>query len=480
MCHMLVILYVFDALRADHLSCYGYGRKTTPNIDDFSEDSVLFANAFTQSTWTRTSAASMLSSKYPRQIGVSHVEDAIPTGVVCLPGIMQRLGYSTKGVSGMVNVCSVFGFDEGFDEFVDLFELPSKVADPKGKSTMVSEKAKWSGQEEVVFPRASDVNSFLSKWIGENGANDMFLFAWTMDTHIPFNPPRGWRVFGESKGQDGITRKDLRGSWNKEKRERVIDLYDDEILYADSCFGVFLQHLKKLGRYDDSLIFVTSDHGQLFLEHGEVGHGHIPYDEVIRVPLIVKFPNSRFKGKNQQLVQLIDVFPTILEILEADRFTETLDLEGRSVIPLLEKKVESINRYVYSDTHFSELQATFYSIRSLRWKYIHVVPPRLNLSFLGEFFKHLITPQNALELLSSPEYFIHRVAKKDREFLFDLSKDRPEANNIAGEDENQLLIFRRELQRWRALQENRDIRGRKVELSDAEKMKARLRELGYL
>jgi len=462
------------------MSCYGYGRKTTPNIDDLSEDSVLFANAFAQSTWTRTSAASMLSSKYPRQIGVSHVEDAIPAGVVCLPEIMQKLGYLTKGISGMVNVCSLFGFGDGFDEFVDLFELPSEVADPKGKSTLVSEKAKWSGQEEVVFPRASDVNSFLSKWIEENRANDVFMFAWTMDTHIPFNPPRCWRVFGESNGSDGITRKDLRDSWNEEKRERVIDLYDDEILYADSCLGAFVQHLKKLGRYDNSLIFVTSDHGQLFLEHGEIGHGSIPYDEVIRVPLIVKFPHSSFKGKNQELVQLIDVFPTIMETLGADNFTETLGLEGRSIVPLLEKKVESINRYVYSDTRFSELQATFFSIRSLRWKYIRVDPPRPNLSLIRELFKHLITPQNVLELLSSPEYFIHRVAKKDREFLFDLSEDRLEANNIAGEDKNQLLIFRKELQRWLALQEDKDIGSKRVEISDAKKIEARLKELGYL
>ncbi len=477
---MLVILYVFDALRADHMSCYGYGRKTTPNIDNLSEDSVLFANAFAQSTWTRTSAASMLSSRYPRRIGVSHVEDAIPAGVVCLPEIMQKLGYLTKGVSGIVNVGSLFGFDYGFDEFVDLFELPYEVADPKGKSTMISEKAKWRGQERVVFPRASDVNSFLSRWVEEKSADDMFMFAWTMDTHIPFNPPRRWRVFGESNGLDEITRKDLRESWNREKRERVIDLYDDEILYADNCLGAFVQHLKNLGRYDDSLIFVTGDHGQLFLEHGEIGHGNIPYDEVIRVPLIVKFPHSSFKGKNQELVQLIDVFPTIMETLDADMFTETLGLEGRSIVPLLEKKVESINRYVYSDTHFSELQAAFYSIRSLRWKYIRVVPPRPNLSFLREIFKHLITAQNALELLSSPEYFIHRVAKKDREFLFDLSKDKLEANNIASKDKNQLLIFRKELQRWLALQENKGIRSRKVEISDAKEIEARLKELGYL
>jgi len=135
---------------------------------------------------------------------------------------------------------------------------------------------------------------------------------------------------------------------------------------------------------------------------------------------------------------------------------------------------------VYSDTQFSELQAAFYSIRSLKWKYIRIVPPRPNLSFLKEFFKYFIAPQNILEVLSSPQYFIHRIAKNDREFLFDLFKDKSEENNIASIERKQVSIFRKELKRWLDVQENKSIPSRQMEISEEEEIKARLKELGYL
>ncbi len=312
----LVVVYVCDSLRRDHLSCYGYHRRTSPHIDELAADSVVFEQAYSESTWTRPSAASLLTSLYPLTHGVIRQSDGLPAGLQTLPGIMRDNAYRTIGISAMGNVSNRMGFGNGFDTFVDLYKdtcivRRRGVAPPRPMFHLVGETA------QAADPRSEDINERLFELLeGSLSHGPVFAFAWSIETHDPYDPPEEDAVFlsANSGSRRRVSNEEIRHSRTAQEMRNIRDLYDCEIHANDRSIGELLRWLRDHRAYDSSLIVITADHGEAFGEHGENGHSGRPYDEKIAIPLIIKFPGQKWAGRRiHSFAQLLDIAPTVLD-----------------------------------------------------------------------------------------------------------------------------------------------------------------------
>ena len=300
-----IFIYVVDALRADHLGCYGYPQGTSPAIDAFAANATLCRHAYTAATWTRPSTATLLSGRYPAVHGaVSQApETPLPQWPVLLPEALQAAGYRTHFISANRFLSEPFGFNQGFDSF---------LCKSAYKSDLELLKADWANARVAEALAA------------EKPENPVFMYLHIMEPHLPYKAePESFRFFDRifpHYGEPSWPRLLDVGGWLKpdmagDELGHLMDWYDACIFEADGAFAGFLDLLRKTGRFQDSLIILTADHGEAFLEHETLDHGHTLSVEEMRVPLIVRFPGGRFSNVPvNQRVSLIDVFPTALAI----------------------------------------------------------------------------------------------------------------------------------------------------------------------
>lgn len=319
-----VILFSIDTLRADGLSCYGNPRLTSPNIDSLSTDGIVFRNVVAPSSWTLPSHMSLMTSLYPSV----HQCEVLPKWVetierlndhwVTLPEILKGFGYYTAAFTDGKMLGPVYNFDQGFE-----------ICDDSGK-----------GIEKIAQKAIRWLEDYSSE-------KPFFLFLHCYDVHR-YRPPEETEEFfvGEYSGKLKKLRQkgnslELRVNSNKfyqltEEDVRYLkDLYDAEIYKTDSEFGKILLYLKRNDMYDDTVIIITSDHGEEFWEYGRTGHGWSLHQNVLKVPLIIKSPTfSDSHLTLKQFVGLIDVAPTILDILDIPIPNEH---QGISLQPLIEQ-----------------------------------------------------------------------------------------------------------------------------------------------
>lgn len=280
-----VIIFLIDTLRQDHLGIYGYDRDVSPNIDAFAADAIRFTQLVPPSSWTRPSIASLLTATYPGIHGANDRGNTVRSGMPWLADVLEESGYVTHGFMTNVNCLPIWGFGEDFDRYVDLgardwFQLDDSEAVTAAISSL-----------EFVRGRP------------------FFFYVHTMAPHEPYTPPEPYK----SRFERGTAGLDNAAS----ERQKTIDRYDAEIAYIDSLFGEFVQHLRESGVYEPSLIIVLSDHGEEFWDHGGISHGKTLYEEQLRVPLLIKLPESRYGGSAKEtLVEMVDIAPTILHYLE--------------------------------------------------------------------------------------------------------------------------------------------------------------------
>lgn len=293
----LVVLYLVDTLRADHTGPYGYARDTTPELDAFAKDAVVFEQAIAQASWTKPSVASILTSLLPGQHRAVQLRDPLDPSHKTLAEMLLAQRYSTgAAIANSVIYAKESSFDRGWDYFGGLHGeggLPSKLVAAAGV-----------------------VDAALS-WLDARRGFPGFLFVHTMDPHVPYEPPppfnRKWEPYPTPDHPAADPRSDYKEPLD---RERMISQYDGDIAYGDQEFGRFVRELKSRRLYDRALIIFIADHGEEFLDHGKWLHGRSVFDELIRVPLIVKFPHGRHAGlRVSQQVQTVDVLPTVLESL---------------------------------------------------------------------------------------------------------------------------------------------------------------------
>lgn len=314
-----VLLIVVDTLRADHLPAYGYEHGSTPNLDRFAEDAVRFEWAFANASWTRPSFASLLTGRYASSHGVMAKGDALADELVTLPEVLQEHGWVTAGFVTNFNVAPYFNFQQGFDHYEFLEPKFVLGADDAAAKLLLMQAVRQSiekmrarsgsVQPGTAYQDAETVNARLFAWF-ENERPEgepFFLFVGYMDPHDPYFPhPYDGTGYARAANQ------------NPDLSEAPLmrKLYDGEITYWDEHFGQLVAELKRRGLYDDTMIIITSDHGEEFGEHGGFWHGTTLYDEQLHIPLYVKYPgNERAGTRTSHWVQLIDIMPSILTTL---------------------------------------------------------------------------------------------------------------------------------------------------------------------
>ncbi len=301
-----VLLVVIDTLRADRLGCQGGARDLTPNLDRLAAEGVRFANAWSQAPWTLPSTASLLTSLYPEQHGAGgslpRFRGLDPT-VRTLAEDLRDAGYRTGSIVNVAFLDEPFGLTRGFED-VDAKHFESNR----------------------VVRRATETTDAALAWLEKGDGRPFFLLAHYFDPHAVYDPPQPYRRRFAAEGdreEDGFvfgTRVEMiairRGELVPDPAtlERAERLYDGEVAYTDHEVGRLLAGLEALGLAEDTLVVVTSDHGEEFGDHGGFEHGHTMYTELLHVPLLLRLPGVLPRRVVDAAVRLVDVAPTVLEL----------------------------------------------------------------------------------------------------------------------------------------------------------------------
>ena len=392
-----IILISLDTLRADHLGCYGYNRNTSPSIDALAKESIVFEHAVVQSQWTLPSHMSIMTSLYPSSHGVTKPGDRLAKEQVTLAELLRKGGFKTAAFvdGGWMN--SNFGFNHGFEIYDD-----HQWESIKGIPLQVKDSQR--GGIKQILPK-------VKRWLDDIKPDPFFLFIHCYDIHAPYDPPSPYDsmfhdftytgdLFPNSETMLAEKWKGLKV--NDEDLRHFIALYDGCIRYTDEKIGEFLSYLQDSGLYDQSLIIITSDHGEEFKEHGRLGHQQLYYRPNLQVPLILRIPNYRKKGiRVNGLVQSIDLLPTILEIAGLPPYP---NVQGRSLLPLIKRNKNFFNRSL--------------------WKVFHPFQKDSHVSFAME-------PREDMYSIITDDYQLLHNLKLNSIKLFNLESDPLAKSNIA-------------------------------------------------
>jgi arylsulfatase A-like enzyme len=420
-----VLIYLIDTLRADHLGVYGYDLDTSPHLDAFAKDSVVFTDARAQSSWTRSSVASIFTGLHPRSHNVNGRADKLSPRALTLSTLLSASGYQTTGIITNGNVSKSFGFEIGFDRYEYLRELRTRE----------------------IHVLSDAVNERATRWLDQRDpSRPFFLYLHTADPHDPYTPRSPFRErFVESPQfpdlvrltallERGVPAEDVQAVSHELRA-----LYDAEIAFNDEQFGTLVQELKSRGLYDSTMIIVVSDHGEEFQDHGSWGHGKTLYEEQLAVPLIMKLPGQRHAGRTVgQPAQHVDLMPTILALLDLPIPPE---VQGQSLWPAI--ATESTDRDTGSVAY-------------------------LNLD--GRAMESL--QLGALKMIRFPP---HETASQVE--VFDLATDPAELANLAGERPVLRGYLLASLGRW--VQRQPSLLSADEAVIDAD-LEERLRTLGYI
>ncbi len=333
-----IVLISIDTCRADYLSCYGYHRKTTPNIDTVAKNGVLFTNVVTSVPITLPAHSSMLTGTIPPYHGAHDNNNyKLANSNLTLAEILRANGFVTGAFISAFVLDAQFGLDQGFDTYQDDIEVQNK-------------KKQFSYNQR----KAEETNRYANLWLEKYHRDKFFLFLHYFDPHNPYEPPEPFAT------------------------DFADNLYAGEIAYTDYCIGQVIKKLKELSLYDSTLLIITADHGEMLGEHGEATHCYFIYESAIKVPLIMKIPDGpRNKIINDEVVGLIDIVPTVCSFLG---ITIPSSIQGKDLSGCFASQpVNTGKRYVYCES----LYPTKYGCSPLlgvvgrRWKYIQTPKPEL-------------------------------------------------------------------------------------------------------
>jgi len=341
-----ILLISIDALRADHLSCYGYERPTTPFLDELAVSGTRFSSAFVNTHGTPPSHTTMLSSLYQEShrvgFGAGTPEgrnDRVPADVEMVQEILQRAGWQTLAVTGGGYMAAIFGFDRGFDVF------------------------------QGGAPAIEDGTRMLLSQLENLPPKPVFAMLHTYQVHSPYQPPEAYAALWDTYESDLVPTNEHLKPIQRTAGEILTDddfrhleaLYDGEIRFTDDVLRGFFAQLEDMGFLDNCLVIITSDHGEEFGDHGGLLHSASLYDELLRVPLIISGTGALAANEETRLVSLIDLAPTILAAagLPIPEIMEGSDLLDGSQPPSLERQ-----------RIFAQYTDLLYGIRTPRWKLI--------------------------------------------------------------------------------------------------------------
>jgi arylsulfatase A-like enzyme len=428
-----VLLITVDTLRADHLSCYGYHRKTSPTFDQVAKEGALFTTAIAQRGVTWPSVTSIMTSLYPQTHGVRHNGHKLKPSFVTIAEVLHDQGFKTGAFLTSMGTASNRGFVE-------------KVQRPKN-DTKVTRLA-------IDFLQRKKSETF-------------FMWVHYFAPHKQYSPPKPFRSMFDT-GYDGS----INGSNVKQLDQimlnkvelsdadlgHIIALYDGEVAAVDSSINKLLAELDRLGRRDDTLVVLTSDHGEELFQHNQYFHHQLSiYESVLRIPLILRLPGVIPAGVMvESVVESIDIAPTILELLSMqipDAF------EGKSLARLVKGVAGTDSGDAPESVAYSEIVDKISSIRTSKWHYIY--NPSGFVTTGMPYVKVKDERRNGYRI--------------EEEELYDLVSDPGEQSNVVRDNRAVADRLRADLLEWRGPQ----TRPAPVQDFDEETLQE-LRDLGYI
>jgi arylsulfatase A-like enzyme len=334
-----VVMIVLDCVRADHVGCYGYGRRTTPNLDALARQSTRFEVAVSAGVWSLPAMASMLTGLYPSQHGLNRADRGVDPALPLLAERLRAAGWRTAAFSANPYLTRSFGFDRGFERFLDLsgvtvanghaglagaLDAGYRWLRPRVKGVVKRSQALTRaflhyqrGRAGTAGKTGRPLAEAAAGWIGRDQRRPSFTLVHLMEAHFPYAPgaehARGFMdgpAIERAAAVDQDAMAYLAGANPLGTAELALltDLYDASISEADELLGLVLDAAD-----EDALVLVTADHGNHFGEHGLMGHFFSVYDALARVPLVVRHPALPAGQVARRPVQLIDLVPTVLE-----------------------------------------------------------------------------------------------------------------------------------------------------------------------
>lgn len=364
----VILLIGIDTLRADHLPAYGYFRSTTPNLDYYvASQGRVFLGATSSSPWTFPGNGAVHTALSPFRNGLSWqpFQYPLPARATTLAELMHEGGYRTAGFISNLFVSHYTGFAQGFDHFDDsLLTYPQE--NPGCAAALTDRVITWTDQLTQTGP--------------------LFLFMWYVDPHTWYNPPPPYDLAYDPVYTGTLTPAAYGGGnsaavTSPRDLEHLLALYDGEISFTDEQIGRLLAYFDGRGMLEDALVVVYADHGELFGEHDLWAHGNSVYEDLLRVPLMIRYTGVVTPGRGITTpVQSFDAMPTILDYAG---IPIPAGLDGVSLRPLLEGAAPPDARPIYGEVdavtdpaHWQYWNASRFDLRSMRlgdWKYIHHV-----------------------------------------------------------------------------------------------------------
>jgi len=311
-----VILVTIESLRADHVGCYGYERPTTPNLDRFASGAAVYDEAYSITSWTLPSHASLLTGLYPSELQVTEPHHSLDDSYRTLAERLADEGYTCVAFTSGPFLRKPYNLNQGFSFYDD------------SPSALSQENAHGDITNPVMEEK---VTAFLRSM----PAQPFFLFAYFWDVHYDYNPPAPYDtlfVTDEMEPFD-ISRFEMNDQIapgiRTPRLAYIVSQYDGEIRCTDEMFGRIFEAVREEGLWDETAILVTSDHGEEFFDHGNKGHKHSLHRESVHVPLIIKPAGVAEARRDDRLASLLDVAPTILEMCGIGRPDS---MRGRSLL----------------------------------------------------------------------------------------------------------------------------------------------------
>ncbi len=330
-----VVLISIDSLRADHLGCYGYARDTSPTLDALAADGVRFENAVSTTSWTLPSHAAMFTGLYDSTHGLVDNGLRLADAHETLAERLAAAGYHTAGFFGGPYLHPTFGLAQGFEVYESCMTTVD-AALPEADVRAESRARDGRSHVDVTGPRTLEA---VRGWAADLDERPVFLFVHLWDVHYDFLPPPEYverfdpDYEGDLTGEGFLDNPRIAPGMPRRDYEHLLALYDAEIRFTDDVLKGILDALDAAGRLDGALVVVTADHGEEFLEHGRKGHQKTLFEEVVRVPLIVRGAGVAAPGTvRPEQVRLVDLVPTVLDVAGLGAPD---DVQGRSLAPLL-------------------------------------------------------------------------------------------------------------------------------------------------
>jgi len=479
-----IILITIDALRADHLGCYGYERNTSPNIDRLAKEGILFKKAIANAPYTTASITALQTSTYPL-IPERNYTDLSKR--LTLAEVLNKAGFFTIGVHSNPWF-SIYNYDKGFIKFVDPMNktntnirkrflskikklLSNYISENSLTYKIVRKVYSFIRKEKLILPyaRAENINDTVISCLKDldKEINKFYLWIHYMDVHEPYIPEKFY--FSHEISNEETKKLMNKVMYNHpdisfEERKTIVDLYDNKIKYLDYRIGELLVNLEKLCDLDKTLLIVTGDHGEALGERGYFGHGGrgrsiIFFDEMLHVPLIIwsrskeNLINFYKSGEFERQVGLIDIAPTILDMLGIEKpktFMGESLLRNPFEKPIISQGIQCIDPN----------QAKYFK----EGVQIH--------SYRTNYYKLIYREDGHIELYD---------LEKDPVEMQNIAKDNPE---VVTKLRKQLFEFIESLKQKSGVKEVVEKRGKgkkeKYFEEDEELIKERLRALGYL